>query len=273
MAKDNNREPAAFGVFLTDGRFMDIASDNLDDAVEMGAIRYEKGEFEVRPLYASPFSNIAYSQAKSLPGAIEGLKIALDAHDEEVRYQASIEGEAAEFWDDLEVKVEDVRVVLAALRAQVSPSEFESADPLPKEITGEMVKAMRPFAEIAPFVQTTHKRDGEKVHDQRTPDGKWVSLYRADFRKIASAYTALMASLPSGELKSSGLEMTESQTKALDMMGAIGSMYPCKAAGHTNVFKSLVRRGLATRAGKSGPFSITASGTAALNAMGQRSKA
>lgn len=60
-------------------------------------------------------------------------------------------------------------------------------------------------------------------------------------------------------------KLTKAQAVALDMMSAIGSMYPCKAAGHPNVFKSLVRRGMATRIGSSGPFNITPAGLLALN--------
>ena len=52
-----------------------------------------------------------------LDHAIDGLKIALDEHDAEVRYQASIEGENAEIWDELEVNAEAVRTVLNALSA------------------------------------------------------------------------------------------------------------------------------------------------------------
>lgn len=79
----------------------------------------------------------------TLSSAIEGLKIALDAHDEEVRYQASIEGEAAEFWDDIEVKVDDVRVVLAALGAQVSAPTLEPASPQPEAVITEMVERIK----------------------------------------------------------------------------------------------------------------------------------
>lgn len=50
-----------------------------------------------------------------LDDAIQGLKEQLEYFDEEVTYQASIEGEAAEFWDELEVSADAVRVVLKAL--------------------------------------------------------------------------------------------------------------------------------------------------------------
>lgn len=67
----------------------------------------------------------------------------------------------------------------------------------------------------------------------------------------------------SGEAKH--VRLTKAQLKALDMMRAIGSMYPCKAAGHPNVFDALVRRGMATRINTSGPFKITPSGLTALS--------
>lgn len=60
------------------------------------------------------------------------------------------------------------------------------------------------------------------------------------------------------------VKLTKAQTTALEMMHAIGSMYPCRAAGHTNSFTSLVRRGMAARIGVSGPFNITEAGRNAL---------
>lgn len=48
------QEPTAYGVFLADGRFMDIASDSRDDAVEMAEIHYVQDNYLIRPLYASP---------------------------------------------------------------------------------------------------------------------------------------------------------------------------------------------------------------------------
>lgn len=60
-------------------------------------------------------------------------------------------------------------------------------------------------------------------------------------------------------------KLTKAQMRALDIMSAIGTMYPCRAAGHTNVFMSLVKRGMAERIGTSGPFNITSAGRAALS--------
>jgi len=51
-----------------------------------------------------------------------------------------------------------------------------------------LVNALRPFAEIADMVQVTNKRDGERVHEQRMPDGSFYTLYRKDFRAAKEAY-------------------------------------------------------------------------------------
>ncbi len=46
----------------------------------------------------------------------------------------------------------------------------------------EAIKVIKPFAEIAPLVETTNRRDGERVHEQRRPDGTYHVLYRSHFR-------------------------------------------------------------------------------------------
>ena len=51
----------------------------------------------------------------TLQNAIEGLRIALDEHDRECDFQASVEGENTELWDEIDVNADAVRVVLAAL--------------------------------------------------------------------------------------------------------------------------------------------------------------
>lgn len=45
---------AAYGIYLTDGRFMDIASNVEQDAIDMAEVHYETGEYVVRPLYTHP---------------------------------------------------------------------------------------------------------------------------------------------------------------------------------------------------------------------------
>jgi len=60
-------------------------------------------------------------------------------------------------------------------------------------------------------------------------------------------------------------KLTKAQRWALGLMNDIGSMYPCKAAGHTNTFAAMVRQGMATRIGENGPFTITDLGRAALS--------
>jgi hypothetical protein len=83
-----------------------------------------------------------------------------------------------------------------------APSPGATASPA----DGDVIEALRPFAEISPFVQTTNKRDGERVHEQRMPNGKYFVLTRADFRRAAKAYAAALSRLEASQPASSGSE-------------------------------------------------------------------
>jgi len=60
-------------------------------------------------------ANQAVVTDKKLASAVEGLQIALDEFDRECDYQATIEGENTELWDEIEVNADAVRTVIAAL--------------------------------------------------------------------------------------------------------------------------------------------------------------
>lgn len=62
----------------------------------------------------------------TLKRAIEGLKIALEEHDRECNYQASIEGENAEVWDELDVSSEAIRIVLKTIEDFSNPPAPET---------------------------------------------------------------------------------------------------------------------------------------------------
>ena len=49
--------------------------------------------------------------------------------------------------------------------------------------TKELEEALMPFAAIAPLVEGTCRRDSERVHEQRRPDGTYQVLIRDDFRR------------------------------------------------------------------------------------------
>ena len=57
-------------------------------------------------------------------------------------------------------------------------------------------EALKPFAEIALFVEHTDQRDGEIVHRQYDREGKRVELTKDDFKRAATVYAALAAPQP-----------------------------------------------------------------------------
>ena len=79
----------------------------------------------------------------------------------------------------------------AALRAQTSPGVLTGFDARWKAI----IAALKPFADIALFVEHTDQRDGEIVHRQYDREGKRVELTKDDFRRAAKVYAAF-SSLP-----------------------------------------------------------------------------
>lgn len=60
-----------------------------------------------------------------------------------------------------------------------------------EERLAKAAEALEPFAEIAPLVETTDRRDGERVHEQRRADGSYHVLTRDDFRRARTALTTI----------------------------------------------------------------------------------
>ena len=61
------------------------------------------------------------------------------------------------------------------------------------------------------------------------------------------------------------VKLTKAQISALDLMAAIGTVYPSKACGSYSTFNALDKKGFATRRARIGPFDITPAGRAALS--------
>lgn len=113
---------------------------------------------------------------QSMPGEIELAGIIHDTADA---------GTPEEYcsWTMANRAAEAVAKRLATVRLAAKPAD---------EGVRELLLAVEPFAEIAPLVEFTPHRDGERVHEQQDPaTGRWRSLKREDFRRLKRAYDAL----------------------------------------------------------------------------------
>lgn len=78
---------------------------------------------------------------------------------------------------------DDKGTIIDALRLAAKPAD---------QGVRALLKAVKPFAELAPLVEFTDQRDGERVHEQKDPaTGKYTVLYRKDFRRLKLAYDSL----------------------------------------------------------------------------------